>query len=46
VPASKSRQQVRDEATAARSSGELDSINAEAHAFAPAAAPATVLVKR
>jgi len=43
LPSVKTREQVRAEVVAARRSGELDTIDSEAHAFAPAAASATVL---
>jgi hypothetical protein len=43
VPAVKSREQLRAEVAAARRTGELDAIDSEAFAFAPAAAPTTVL---
>ena len=46
LPAVKTREQLRAEVTAARRSGELDSIGSEAHAFAPAAAPTTVLASK
>ena len=39
----KSRGQVQAEVAAARRSGELDAIDSEAYAFAPSAAPTTVL---
>ena len=43
LPAVKSRDQLRAEVAAARRSGELDSIDSEAYAFAPATVPTTVL---
>jgi hypothetical protein len=46
VPAVKSREQVRAEVAAARRNGELDSFGSEAFAFAPPAAPATVLARK
>jgi hypothetical protein len=41
----KSRDQLRAEVVAARRSGELGAIGSEAHAFAPAAGPNTVLAQ-
>jgi hypothetical protein len=44
VTSAKSRDQLRAEVDAARRNGELGSIGAEAHAFAPAAAQGTTVV--
>ena len=46
VASTKSRDQLRAEVAAARRSGELDSIQGEAYAFAPAATPSTVLASK
>jgi hypothetical protein len=46
VASTKSREQLRAEVSAARRSGELDPVQSEAYAFAPATAPATVLASK